>query len=138
MVLGIGVNNLAVLVAAIASMIVGALWYGPLFGKTWMRLSGISGQKLKQMKAKGMGKSYLMTFIASLVMAYVLSLIVTLALADTFVRGAVVGFWVWLGFVATEDIRDVIWGGKSMGMFWLKGIGGLVTLAIMGAILAVW
>lgn len=32
------INYLAVLIAAVASMIIGFLGYGPLFGKAWMRL----------------------------------------------------------------------------------------------------
>ncbi len=30
------INLLAVVVCAIASMVLGMLWYGPLFGKKWM------------------------------------------------------------------------------------------------------
>ena len=30
------VNYLAVLIAGIVPMIVGAIWYGPLFGKRWL------------------------------------------------------------------------------------------------------
>ncbi|HXK35039.1 MAG TPA: DUF1761 family protein [Candidatus Paceibacterota bacterium] len=35
-------NWLAVILAALATMIVGALWYSPfLFGKLWLRYSGV-------------------------------------------------------------------------------------------------
>ena len=34
------VNLLAVLAAGIVPMVVGALWYGPLFGKRWLELMG--------------------------------------------------------------------------------------------------
>lgn len=33
-------STLAVVLAAVVSMIVGWLWYGPLFGKQWMALMG--------------------------------------------------------------------------------------------------
>lgn len=45
----------AVLGAAIASMILGFLWYGPLFGNAWMRLSGMTEADKAAAQKKGMG-----------------------------------------------------------------------------------
>jgi hypothetical protein len=58
---------LAVVVAAIVSMVIGGLWYGPLFGKMWVELSGMTEEKVATAKAKGMWKSYLIMFIGSLI-----------------------------------------------------------------------
>ena len=138
MVLGVNVNIVAVLVAAVVSTILGALWYGPLFGRTWMRLSGLGKAKPNQMKKKGMGKSYFLNFIATLVTAYVLAVFVVLAGATTIGTGVIVGFWVWLGFVATLTLGSVLWEGKSVNLYWLNNAYGLINLAVMAAILAVW
>ena len=47
------VNYVAVLAAAIASFVIGALWYSPmLFGKMWMKLSNVSGKEVKKAKRK--------------------------------------------------------------------------------------
>ncbi len=35
------VNWLSVLVAALTGFVIGSLWYGPLFQKPWMRLTGM-------------------------------------------------------------------------------------------------
>ena len=35
------------LVAALIPMIVGAVWYGPLFGKAWMKTNGFTEESLK-------------------------------------------------------------------------------------------
>ena len=35
------VNWLSVLVASLSGFVIGGLWYGPVFGKVWSRLSGI-------------------------------------------------------------------------------------------------
>ena len=56
------VNILAVLAAAVAPMVVGAIWYGPLFGKTWIQAHGYSEEDLAEMQ-KGMGKAYGISFI---------------------------------------------------------------------------
>ena len=61
------INYLAVLVSAIIGMIIGALWYSPLlFGKLWMKLSGMTEKQLNEAKKKGMGKMYLVAFIGVL------------------------------------------------------------------------
>ncbi len=39
-------------------MIIGSLWYGALFGKTWMKLSKITDKQMKEMKKKCVGMSY--------------------------------------------------------------------------------
>ena len=51
------VNFLAVAVAALAPMVIGGIWYGPLFGKLWMSAHGYTPERLEVMK-KGMGKAY--------------------------------------------------------------------------------
>ncbi len=45
----VDINYWAVLVAAVVSMVIGALWYSPvLFGKLWMKYSGLSDKKLAE------------------------------------------------------------------------------------------
>ena len=56
-----GINFWAVLVSAIATMVIGFLWYSPmLFANPWMRLMGIDPNdkaKLAELQ-KGAGKTY--------------------------------------------------------------------------------
>jgi len=42
----IPINFLAVFGAAIVSMIIGSVWYGPLLGKTWMKEIGMTPKKM--------------------------------------------------------------------------------------------
>lgn len=131
-------NYLAILVAAITTMIIGFLWYGPLFGKPWMKLAGLTAEKLGEMKKKGMTKTYMVSMLASLIMAYVLSFFVSRVGADTAIAGAVIGLWVWVGFVATTMINDVLFLNRSVNLYSINTGYQLVSLLIMGAILGVW
>ncbi len=105
------INYLAVLVAAIVNMVLGALWYGPLFGKVWAELSGITGEKMAQMKAKGMGKSYAVMMVGSLLMSYILAhaMIFANAYLQTggIMGGLMVGILNWLGFIAPVTVGMV-------------------------------
>jgi len=90
------VNWVAIVIAAIAQFIIGWVWYGPLFGKTWMSMMGMSQQSMSR---EGMGKTMTLTFIGSLVTAAVLSMLVGWMGAKTLGAGIAAGFWAWLGFV---------------------------------------
>jgi len=60
------INWLALIIAALIPLAVGALYYGPLFGKVWQKEVGISDEELK----KG---NYIKIFGLSLVFAFLLS-----------------------------------------------------------------
>ena len=109
------VNFLAVLVAAIVSMGVGMLWYGPFFGKEWGRLMGIdvNDEAKKKEMQKGMKPAMVGTFISFLIMGYVLSYYIGAASASTVSSGLNTGFWAWLGFVATTIVINGMWAGNK-------------------------
>lgn len=138
----IPVNYLAVLVAAIASIVLGFLWYGPLFGKQWTQLMGFTPEKMEAAKAKGMTTPYILMTIGSLAMSYVLAHAVIFASAYLGAAGVsaglTAGFWNWLGFVAPVTLGSVIWEGKPWKLWILNNSYYLVSLAFMGVILSVW
>ncbi len=137
--LNVNVNYLAVLVAAIVQMVVGALWYSPMvFGKMWMKLSGLNAKQLEEAKKKGMGKSYFLMFLGTLVMSYVLAHFVFYTGATSFILGMQTGFWIWLGFLATTTMGMVLWDNKPWSLYVLNNGYNLVVLLLMGGILAVW
>lgn len=138
------VNYIAVLVCAVASMVLGFLWYGPVFGKTWMRLMGWDPnhpphQKDGQNKAN---QGYAIAFIGALVTAYVLSHLIVFAGSYMNESGMSVGFstafWVWLGFVAPISLSSVLWEGKSWKLWCFNNTYHLVQLLMFGAILTKW
>lgn len=135
----IQINYLAVLVAAIASMVIGALWFSPvLFGNLWMKLSNISKADIEKAKQKGMAKSYFWAFISTLVMAYVLANLINFTGSDTFAEGIRLGFWLWLGFIATVSLGRVLWEGKSFKLWILDNAHNLIAIIVMSAILVTW
>ena|SRR3989344_4408352 len=133
------INYLAVIVVAAVNMGLGAFWYSMSgFGKQWMKLSGITKEDIEKAKKAGMSKSYAISTAGSLVMAYVLSYIVDFSQAQTIIAGMLSGFWVWLGFVATVLLGSVLWENKSWNLYAINTCYYLVSLIIMGAILAIW
>ena len=134
------INYLAVLVAAVVSMVLGAVWYGPLFGKKWSELMGWSSmtpEQTAEMK-KSANKSYFWMFLSSLVMAYVTAWVVGVAGVSDFSGGLEVGFWLWLGFVATVSLGGVLWEKKPIKLWALNNGFNLLNLLVYGVILAGW
>ena len=135
----IPINYLAILFCGIASMALGFLWYGTLFTKTWMKLSGVSAASMKGGSA---GKGYAISFVGSLVMAWVLAY--SLVFASTYLgisgirAGMQAGFWNWLGFVAPVTLGGVLWEDKSWKLWILNNGYNLTQLVLMGIILALW
>ncbi len=136
-------NYWAILVSAFAAMVIGGTWYGPLFGKTWAKLVGISEAQLGEMKKKGMAKSYILNFVGYLVMAYVLSYFVlgwatSQPETNPVSIGLQTGFWLWLGLIATSSMGMVLWEGKSWKLWFLNNGYSLIKLLAIGAILGAW
>jgi hypothetical protein len=137
------VNYLAVLVATLISMVIGSVWYGPLFGKIWMKEMKLDMPKKMTAKIKQeMMKSYGLMFVGSFFMAYILAHNSVFAGAYMQTTGTSAGmssgFWNWLGFVAPVTLTAVLWEGKSWKMWCINNGYYLITMPIMGAIVAGW
>lgn len=130
------INFANVLIAAIGAMVVGGLWYSPkLFGNTWMKLSGISMEKMDESKKRGMWKLYLGQFVFSIISAYILAHFISLqGITDLNGAGAL-AFWIWLGFIVPILAGNSLWGGKSPKLFVLDGAQHLIALVVMSLIL---
>lgn len=134
------VNWVAVLVGGVINMVVGALWYSPLlFAKPWMESLGLSDKKLEEMKKQtNMGKTYGIMFVGALIMAYVMAMLVQVTNTTMLDTGAMLGFWMWLGFIAPTMLAGVLFEQKPLKWYFVSSGYYLVVLVLVGALLAVW
>ena len=140
--MAVPLNFWAIIVSAIAMFALGWLWYGPLFGKKWMSLSNITPDMVEKAKQKSMMGSMVLMFVGSLVMAFTLKHNLVFGSAYLNMYGVSAGmqaaFWNWLGFIAPVTMGKVLWEGKSWSLWILDNAYYLVSLLIMGSILACW
>jgi hypothetical protein len=130
---GVEINWWAVVVAAIVNMIIGSIWYAPQgLGKTWMKLTG---HKMGQGSANA---GYAISALGALVQAFILVHFVRYAGAITLVKGAEVGFWLWLAFVAIVMATNTVFEGRPWKLWALNAGYFLAALVINGALLAAW
>lgn len=125
--------NLSVIIAALAGMGLGMLWYSPLlFAKSWMRLVGKSPTDLKKVS---LNKVYLLVFGANLLMAYVLFYFISLTGAKTIVDGAKISLIAGIGFVLPVSLIEYLFEGKPTRLFWVNNGYQLIVLIVMGILL---
>ena len=125
------INLLAVLVAGIAHMASGLIWFMPgFFGKQWMNLTQQELKPARQWIAAGV--------IGHQLIALALAVIVYLANATTVVEGVGVGLLVWVGFVVTLEAGELIWEKIPFRLFAIRIGNHLMALSVAGAILAIW
>lgn len=130
-------NYFAVLTAGIVSVILGMIWYGPLFGKQWMRLMGFNSKNMKNMKMKPI-TSMILGLITSIVTAFVLALVLSSFAVESMMNGIGVGILVWFGFFATTMLGAVLWENKSFSLYFINALYQLVSLILMSIILTLW
>ena len=101
----IAINHLAVIVCVIASMPVGYLWFGPLFGTAWARHMGM--EDMEPPGGGAMAKSLGLYALGSLLIAFVLAHSIQVWMPSTWgvgenaaphVYGLNGAIWTWLGF----------------------------------------
>jgi len=141
--MAIPINWWALLVTTIMSVIIGSLWFGPLFGKAWMNALGISMPETMtpEMKRR-MNWSYFAVTVGALITNFVLLHSIVFGSAYLNISGVAAGFqaafWNWLGFVAPVVLGSVLWESRPKKYFWITGGYYLVLLLINGVILSVW
>ncbi len=130
------INNWAVLGAAVAWFILGAVWYSPaLFAKPWLALIGKNPDEV--MKGNPT-KPMIISFVLSLIEAYILAHFVALSGAMNFAEGVQIGLWLGLGFIAIPFAIDFIYPGKSWKLYAITAGYQFLGVVLMASILAQW
>lgn len=154
------INFLALLLAALSSLVVGFFWYNPkIFGNIWMRESGMTEEKMK-------GSNMILIFGMSIFYAFLISFLLqtivihqfgalglvggdpTLAkpsyeafMSDygtafrTYKHGALHGFFTGLFIILPVIGVNALYERRSWKYVLIAGGYWVVTLTIMGAII---
>ncbi len=129
----ISVNLLAVLIAAVLNMIIGALWYSPfMFAKTWMTALGKTEEEIKSSSSPG--PMYVINTIGNIVLAYVLAHVVRYVQVSSAMQGAQVGFWIWLGFLVPTLLTVYMFEGRKIKLYFIYISYQLIALVLEGII----
>jgi hypothetical protein len=132
------INFLALIVAAIASFGLGALWYSPvLFGKVWQNAVGLTDESLQKANmAVIFGSSFVLIFLMDFGLAIILQGHATRDI--TAYSGMLYGLLIGLFFIATSYGINMIYQRKSFILWAIDSGYQVLYLGITGAILGAW
>ncbi|APG63624.1 hypothetical protein LPB140_05565 [Sphingorhabdus lutea] len=123
-------NFLAIFVAALSGFMVGGLWYGPIFGKTWMAEHGFTEDSIKE---TNMAKLYGSVFLLSLISAFFLGHMLAHFNPD-FTRTMMISTGIGAAFVGTAIGTNYLFSQKSLKLFLIDAGYWMCFYAAMGAI----
>lgn len=132
------INYPAVIVAAIVHFVIGGLWYGVIFGNTFLKIVQWTPEQIAKVQAESHWSQYLIAFITSLVLCYILAHFIQYTGAKGAAGGMQTAFWLWLGFVVTTQLPTVVFEQRKVGLYLLNVGYQLAAALICGVILAVW
>ncbi|MEZ4900508.1 MAG: DUF1761 domain-containing protein [Spirosomataceae bacterium] len=129
------INYLAVLAAAVATFVLGAVWYIS-FSEPWMSLAGLTEEKIT---ASGGGVSaYIISFITYLLGAYAMAILFKSMNISTLKTGAMTGALIGAIIVGGNIFTNNAYEIKPIGLSVLNAGFSAVSGAAMGAILGAW
>lgn len=128
------INWLAVLVAVVLYQVLGAMWYGPLMGKAWMKEVGKTPEDVQG----GGGIMYLYAVIngalTTIVLANVLQAFAPMGLG----AALMVALVLWLGFVAATSFTNGVFAERSRGLWLIDGGYHLLGMLLATLVLTLW
>ncbi|MDP9281606.1 MAG: DUF1761 domain-containing protein [Chloroflexota bacterium] len=129
-----GVNYLAVVVATIAAIVIGIVYYGIAgFGDRLARLNGMTPRTGPPSPTE-----FAIGIVVALVNAWVLALLSLNLGGASIADGILLGALAWLGFQATLKAAQVAFEGRSWNAWLIAGVHDLLIQVVMAAIVTVW
>lgn len=134
-------NWLAIIAAAAAYFVLGAIWFGPVFGEAWVKGTGLTEE---QIKSGGHGKMLGTAFTMSVVVSFGMAMFffgngidpenpMTLSMGAMY-GGAMSGIF----FVLPTKTMDYVMAQKPGSLILIESLYHIVAFTIVGIILGVW
>lgn len=108
-----------IVLCAVLAMVIGAIWYGPLFGKKWLEVICADKVDLERRKEmmKGVWKLYLTQFVLTIFQAYVLAYYIAGWKEASGVENAL---WIWAAFVVPVIAGTAMWNNDNAKISWTR------------------
>ena len=127
------VNWIAVLIGTVFNMVLGTLWYGPLFGKLWLKIVNKNRDDLQSSAVM-----FLLPLVMALVSSYILAVLIEGLSITIWWQGLVMGIVIWVGIGATATFTTGTFEESPRGAWLLFTLYYLIVYAAEGIVFAVW
>jgi hypothetical protein len=129
-------NWLHVLVATVAYFVLGAIWYGPLFSKAWIRGHNIdvSNPDAK----KGVAKIMALSFVAFFVITFAVAIIMYIASVHNIIDAVQWGAFLGCFIAAPVIVINYLYQQKPLSVHLIDALYHIIGLIIVCVILVMW
>lgn len=135
MTLDLGVNYLAVVVAGIAAVVIGFLYYGATgFRARWLAMVG----RTVAPGDRPAPASALVGIVVALVNAWGLAVLARTVGATSAGDAVVLGLFVWLAFMATLAAATVAFEERPWALWVLNNVHHVIAQVVMALIVTLW
>jgi surface polysaccharide O-acyltransferase-like enzyme len=127
------INYLAILAAAVATFVLGAIWY-ITFNEAWTALSGVT----EEMAMAGGTDAYAISFVTYLLGAYAMALLLKAMDVNTLQAGAMTGALIGAFIVGGNIFTNNAYELKPIGLSILNAGFSAISFGVMGGIIGAW
>jgi hypothetical protein len=133
------INWLAILAATAAAMVIGFLWYGPLFGNQWLKLVKLSKKDTEKTWKIPMAVMVIMAFLQALIVKHFI-IFTAYFYPDTsnVWIGVLTGFWLFAGIALPLVLSSNMFAKRHLNLSYIEAGNQFVTLITIGVILSAW
>jgi len=136
------INFAAVVVAAVAAIAIGSIWFGPrTFFPVWWKAMGRSADE--KPGGENMGIVFAGTFVGQFAQAFAVSVVLAWFAASnggmvSFGDALVVGLVLGVGFAAAASLPHRLFAGQSFTVWALEVGNDIVSITVMALIIGLW
>ena len=128
-------NFLAIAVSALTYFGLGSVWFGPLFGKQWLKLVGLTVTEEDKKNALFM---FTKTFLLDVFITFSTALILLWTQSETILEALKVSAVLGLGFVIAPFLGNYMYAKRSMTLFSIESFYHVVCITVISIILTMW
>ncbi|MES2701570.1 MAG: DUF1761 domain-containing protein [Bacteroidota bacterium] len=128
-------NFLAIAVATVVYFIIGALWFSVLFGKPWIKLTGIT---MSDEDKKGVPKVFAVTFVINFIICMATAIVIYLVNPADAISAATVGMILGIGFMAAPAAMNYMYARRPFQLTMIDAGYHVVAITVVSMILGVW
>jgi hypothetical protein len=130
------INHVVVWICIVLMHAFGFLWYGPLFGETWMALVKMDQATMEQGSMNA--SIWILNSVAIIAPIYLLSWLFTKMNVTSGLQGALVAFLIVFCFHHLPLMNANMFAGEPYGLAWITGGYSLAWLTVSGFMLGAW
>jgi hypothetical protein len=127
-------HPIIVIACVIVQMVIGMLWYGPIFGESWSKMHGITRDP-KKANFSAMAPALAVNIIGNLIQVMVLGRILTLTRFSNMLAPVIVVALLWLAFNASVTATGYSYMKKPTTLLAIDVFYSLVAWELMTVII---